>query len=289
MRGDGLLQVEGVTKRFGGVTAVHRCSLALQGGKIYGLIGPNGSGKTTLFNCVTGIEQRDEGTIRYKGEQLDGLRPYQIAQRGIGRTFQVIRIFPELTALENLLVVSRQGGIEANRKRAEDLLAFVRLTPLAGEFGGNLSYGQQKLLEFARILMLDPDLVLLDEPAGGVNPTLLADLLEHIRWLPGQGKTVMIVEHNMQVIMGLCEHVFVLDHGELIAQGPPAEIQRNEQVIEAYFGRHYRASAAPVAAGNLRLRRVTAGNLALRAVTYRRLWQQRVTMSCPTRHRRLFP
>jgi len=238
MRGDGLLQVEGVTKRFGGVTAVHRCSLALQAGKIYGLIGPNGSGKTTLFNVVTGIEVRDEGAIRYKGERIDGLKPFQIAQQGIGRTFQVIRVFPELTALENLLVVARAGGTHANRKRAEDLLAFVTLTPLAGEFAGNLSYGQQKLLEFARILMLDPDLILLDEPAAGVNPTLLAELLDHIRKLPDQGKTVLIVEHNMKVIMGLCEQVFVLDHGELIAQGPPAEIQRNEQVIEAYFGRH---------------------------------------------------
>ncbi len=237
MRGDGLLQVEGVTKRFGGVTAVHRCSLALEGRRIYGLIGPNGSGKTTLFNVITGIEVRDEGAIRYKGGRIDGLRPNQIAQRGIGRTFQVIRVFPELTALENLLVVARHGGVEANRKRAEDLLAFVRLTPLAGEFAGNLSYGQQKLLEFARILMLDPELILLDEPAAGVNPTLLAELLDHIRTLPDQGKTVIIVEHNMKVIMGLCEQVFVLDHGELIAQGPPAEIQRNEQVVEAYFGR----------------------------------------------------
>ena len=237
MERDGLLRVEGVTKRFGGVTAVHRCSLALEGRRIYGLIGPNGSGKTTLFNVITGIEVRDEGAIRYKGERLDGLKPFQIAQRGIGRTFQVIRIFPELTALENLLVVARAGGTHANRKRAEDLLAFVTLTPLAGEYAGNLSYGQQKLLEFARILMLDPDLVLLDEPAAGVNPTLLAELLDHIRKLPDQGKTVLIVEHNMKVIMGLCEQVFVLDHGELIAQGPPADIQRNQQVIEAYFGR----------------------------------------------------
>ena len=231
-----LLEVKEVTKRFGGVTAVNRCSLALAPGRIYGLIGPNGSGKTTLFNCITGVLERDEGEVRFKGERIDGLKASRVARRGVRRTFQVIRVFPELTALENLLVVT-DAPYEAARRRAEELLAFVTLARLRDEYGGNLSYGQQKLLEFARVLMTDPELILLDEPAAGVNPTLLAELLDHIRRLPGQGKTVLIVEHNMKVIMGLCERVFVLDHGELIAQGPPAEIQRNEQVIEAYFGR----------------------------------------------------
>ena len=237
MRDGHLLQVRDVTKRFGGVTAVSRCSLSLAPGTIYGLIGPNGSGKTTLFNCITGVLERDAGEIYFKGERIDGLKPSQVARRGIRRTFQVIRVFPEMTALENLLVVS-DAPYEAARRRAEELLRFVTLDRLRDEYGGNLSYGQQKLLEFARLLMTDPELILLDEPAAGVNPTLLAELLAHLKQLPAQGKTVLIVEHNMKVIMGLCETVFVLDHGEMIAQGPPEEIQGNPQVIEAYFGRH---------------------------------------------------
>jgi branched-chain amino acid transport system ATP-binding protein len=231
-----LLEIINLTKRFGGVTAVDRCSLALAPGKIYGLIGPNGSGKTTLFNCITGIERRDTGIIRFKGERIDGLKPYQVAQRGIGRTFQIIRVFPELTALENLLVVSRQPS-ETAQGRARELLQFVTLDRLAHEYAGNLSYGQQKLLEFTRALMVDPELILLDEPAAGVNRTLLNELLMAIKQLRDQGRTILIVEHDMKVVMGLCEAVFVLDHGEKIAEGPPDVIQADERVIEAYFGR----------------------------------------------------
>ena len=231
-----ILEVSDVTKRFGGVTAVNRCSLSLTPGKIYGLIGPNGSGKTTLFNCITGLERRDQGEVRFKGERIDGLKPYQVARRGIGRTFQIIRIFPELTALENLLVVT-QGPFEAARRRAEELLRFVTLDRLRNEYAGNLSYGQQKLLEFIRVLMTDPELILLDEPAAGVNPTLLNELLAAITRLRDQGKTILIVEHDMKVVMGLCETVFVLDYGEKIAEGPPGVIQTDERVIEAYFGR----------------------------------------------------
>jgi len=231
-----ILEVSDVTKRFGGVTAVNRCSLSLTPGKIYGLIGPNGSGKTTLFNCITGLERRDQGEVRFKGARIDGLKPYQVARRGIGRTFQIIRIFPELTALENLLVVT-QGPFEAARRRAEELLRFVTLDRLRNEYAGNLSYGQQKLLEFVRVLMTDPELILLDEPAAGVNPTLLNELLTAIASLRDQGKTILIVEHDMKVVMGLCETVFVLDYGEKIAEGPPRVIQTDERVIEAYFGR----------------------------------------------------
>jgi ABC-type branched-subunit amino acid transport system ATPase component len=236
MRGGPIFEVREVTKRFGGVTAVSRCSLSLAPGKIYGLIGPNGSGKTTLFNCVTGLLRRDEGEIRFKGERIDGLKPHQVARRGIGRTFQIIRIFPELTALENLLVVTR-GPFEAARRRAEELLRFVTLDGLQNEYAGNLSYGQQKLLEFIRVLMTDPELILLDEPAAGVNRTLLNELLAAITGLRDQGKTILIVEHDMKVVMGLCETVFVLDYGEKIAEGPPGVIQADERVIEAYFGR----------------------------------------------------
>ena len=231
-----ILEIRGVVKRFGGVTAVGGVSLELEPGRIYGLIGPNGSGKTTLFNCITGVERRDEGEIRYKGRRIDGLEPHQVFHLGIGRTFQVIRVFPELTALENLLVVTT-GDYGQSRLRAEELLRFVKLEKLAGEFAGNLSYGQQKLVEFIRVLMTDPELILLDEPAAGVNRTLLNELLDAVRTLRARGKTVLLVEHDMKVVMGLCETVFVLDHGEKLAEGPPGMIQSDERVIEAYFGR----------------------------------------------------
>lgn len=231
-----LLEVIDVVKRFGGVLAVNRCSLSLAPGRIYGLIGPNGSGKTTLFNCITGVERRDAGTIRFRGQRIDGLPPHRVARLGIGRTFQVIRVFPELTALENLLVASRGDG-DAALRRGRELLAFVRLDRLERELAGNLSYGQQKLLEFARVLMLDPTLILLDEPAAGVNRTLLNELLAAILALRDEGRTILIVEHDMSVVMGLCQWVFVLDHGEKIAEGPPEAIRGDERVVEAYFGR----------------------------------------------------
>ena len=231
-----VLEVDGLRKSFGGVAAVNGVAFALEVGHIYGLIGPNGSGKTTVFNCITGLERRDAGRVVFKGERIDHLRPYQVANRGIGRTFQVIRVFPELTALENLLVVTRGPRADAER-RGRELLAFVRLEALAGEYAGNLSYGQQKLVEFVRVLMTDPQLILLDEPAAGVNRTLLNDLLAAVSRLRDEGRTVLLVEHDMKVVMGLCETVFVLDHGEMIAQGPPGSIQSDERVIEAYFGR----------------------------------------------------
>ena len=226
-----MLEIRDVRKRFGGITAVNRCSLALEAGRIFSLIGPNGSGKTTLFNLITGVERCDEGEIHFKGERINGLPPHQITRKGVGRTFQIIRIFPEMTALENLLVVAR-GDWGESRRRAVDLLTFVKLDRLQGEYAGNLSYGQQKLLEFVRVLMTDPDLILLDEPAAGINRTLLNDLLEAIRDLRAQGKTIFIVEHDMKVVMGLSEKIFVLDYGEKIAEGPPGVIQANERVID---------------------------------------------------------
>ncbi|HSB73501.1 MAG TPA: ABC transporter ATP-binding protein [Candidatus Methylomirabilis sp.] len=236
MQAGHILEVRQVSKRFGGVIAVNRCSLALAPGRIYGLIGPNGSGKTTLFNCITGLERRDAGEILFKGRRIDGLKSHQIARIGIGRTFQMIRVFPELTALENLLVVTREPFEEA-RSKAMDLLRFVTLERLQNEYAGNLSYGQQKLLEFSRVLLTDPELILLDEPAAGVNRTLLNELLAAIASLRDRGKTVLIVEHDMKVVMGLCQTLFVLDYGEKIAEGPPEAIQGNQRVVEAYFGR----------------------------------------------------
>jgi branched-chain amino acid transport system ATP-binding protein len=231
-----ILEVSSLVKRFGGVAAVNGVSLSLEAGRVYGLIGPNGSGKTTLFNCITGIERRDAGEVRFRGERIDGLPPHQVFHRGIGRTFQMIRVFPELTALENLLVVTA-GDLARARARAEELLGFVRLERLAGEYAGNLSYGQQKLVEFVRVLMTDPELILLDEPAAGINRTLVNEVLDAVRALRDRGKTVLLVEHDMKVVMGLCETVFVLDHGEKLAEGPPGVIQTDERVIEAYFGR----------------------------------------------------
>src|SRR2546426_11905570 len=204
-----VLAVQGVRKSFGGVTAVNDVSLALEPARIYGLIGPNGSGKTTLFNCVTGIERLDAGRVTFRGQRIDGLKPWQIARRGIGRTFQIIRVFPELTALENLLVVTRGARAEAER-RGRELLDFLRLGDLAGEYAGNLSYGQQKLVELVRMRMTDPTLILLDEPAAGVNRTLLNDLLEAVKRPREAGKKVMHDEHDMKDGKGLSEIVIII-------------------------------------------------------------------------------
>ncbi|HEU4438627.1 MAG TPA: ABC transporter ATP-binding protein [Methylomirabilota bacterium] len=231
-------------KAFGGVQAVDDCSFAVPRGKISGLIGPNGSGKTTTFNLLTGLARPDAGEVLYNGRNIAGLKPSQVFRRGITRTFQVTRIFREMTVLENMLSVIGLGVSDrVARARAEELIALVNLTPLRGEYGGRLSYGQQKLLEFARALMTRPDVILLDEPAAGVNRTLLQHLLVQIHRLQESGTTILIVEHDMNVIMNHCDRIFVMDYGVKIAEGPPAEIQRDERVIDAYFGRR-RAGAA---------------------------------------------
>jgi branched-chain amino acid transport system ATP-binding protein len=232
------LDIRDLRKAFGGVRAVDGCTFAIPRGKISGLIGPNGSGKTTTFNLLTGLLQPDGGEVVYQDENLAGLRPYQIFRRGITRTFQITRIFREMTVLENMLSVMGLGVPDrVARERAEALIAFVNLTHLRAEYGGRLSYGQQKLLEFARALMTEPDVILLDEPAAGVNRTLLQHLLDHIHRLEEQGKTILIVEHDMTVIMNHCERIFVMDGGVKIAEGPPEEIRRDERVLDAYFGR----------------------------------------------------
>ncbi len=236
--GNGIaLEVRNLHKDFGGIKAVNGCNLMIPSGQISGLIGPNGSGKTTTFNLLTGITPPDSGEVIYKGEDIAGLKPYQVFQKGITRTFQITRIYREMTAYENMLSVSYLNTpLNEARERAATLLQFVTLDKLRDEYGGNLSYGQQKLLEFARALMTDPDLILLDEPAAGVNRTLLNSLLDRIHELQAMGKTIIIVEHDMKVIMNHCEKIFVMDYGVNIAEGKAEDIQNNERVIEAYFG-----------------------------------------------------
>ena len=224
-----------VVKRFGGVTAVNNVTLSLEAGRIYGLIGPNGSGKTTLFNCITGVDQADGGQIRFKGQRIDGLKPHQIFHRGIGRTFQIIRVFPELTALENLLVVTTDD-YPAALARAKELLGFVKLERLAGEFAGNLSYGEEKMLGLAMALMCDPELLLLDEPASGLGRDEVLNLVAVLGKVHDGGTTLCLVDHKIGFLRGLADRVIALNYGRKIAEGTPEQVLNETAVIEAYLG-----------------------------------------------------
>ena len=228
-----ILEIHDVRKSFGGVHALAGCGFSVGEGEIVGLIGPNGSGKTTLFNTIVGYLPLDGGRILYRGENVTGLPPYQIARKGIGRTFQVTRIFPKMTLLENATLPTRNTTAS---DRAHELLELVGLSDLQDEYASDLSFGQQRLLSIIQVLMLDPGLILLDEPAAGVSPMMQKKLLELIHHLNEEGRTFLIIEHNMDVIMNNCERVVVLSMGEKIAEGSPDEVRRNEAVLTAYFG-----------------------------------------------------
>lgn len=247
-----MLQVETITKSFGGIKAVDACSFAVERGSITGLIGPNGSGKTTMFNMITGFYRPDSGSVRFQGKPIHGLKPNQICRHGIARTFQITRLFWKMTVLENMIAPVRQvnwrelfsrGMKKQEEEQALELLNWVGLAKFRDDQVRELSFGQQKLVEFAAVLMADPDLILLDEPAGGVNPVMIEKIMELIDELHARDKTFLVVEHNMRLVMELCQHVIVLDHGQKLAEGEPAAIQNNPLVLEAYLGSTENASA----------------------------------------------
>jgi neutral amino acid transport system ATP-binding protein len=240
-----LLEIENLSKSFGGIHAVEDCSFAVEEGTITALIGPNGAGKTTVFNLITGLHKPDAGGIRFDGQRIDGLPPHRVTRQGISRTFQISRHLGELTVLENVVVqapargvagVFRQSILEHERERAMDLLSFVGIAELAGEPAAKLSYGQKKLMDLAAGMMARPRLFLLDEPAGGINPALLEIIIDRVRRLRAQGVTFLIVEHNMDVVMRVCDPVVVMAYGKFLAHGPPAAIQNDDAVLEAYLG-----------------------------------------------------
>ena len=243
-----LLEVAGVSKRFGGITAVDSVSFAVEEGEILGVIGPNGSGKTTLFNCILGQLRPSGGDIRVDGRTVTGMRPCELNRLGVSRTFQLLQVFPQMTARENLILAGQEHqGSMASRlfgardaglgAEAERMLAFFRLHQHADTLAGSLSYGQQKLLDAAMAFMSGPRLALLDEPAGGVNPTMLATFKERLLTLNREtGATFVVIEHNMEFVMSLATRLLVLVEGKVLALGDPARIRANPEVVEAYLG-----------------------------------------------------
>ena len=244
-----LLDVRNVSKAFGGVIANRNVSLQVKRGEIVGLIGPNGSGKTTLFNSIVGYHPIDAGEIWFKGEEISRLRVGAIARRGLLRTFQQTRIYGRMTAMENMLISlpERKSGFfdllhsrhSVGIERAKELLEFVGLYSKRYHYAGDLSFGQQKLLEFAMALINEPDMLLLDEPTAGINPTLINGLIDRLRRANEElGITLLVIEHNMRVIMNLAERIYCLAHGEMLAEGSPEEIRNDPRVIDAYLGAH---------------------------------------------------
>lgn len=257
-----LLHTTDVVKRFGGLTAVNKMNLALEKGQIASIIGPNGAGKTTFFNTLTGIYAPEEGEVIFNGHSLLGLRPDQVAERGIARTFQNIRLFGSMTVIENILVGMhtqlKQRGVDAvfrtptfhkeeaeAEQKAKELMEYVGLKNVGNELARNLPYGGQRRIEIARALAANPILLLLDEPTAGMNPNETEDAIRLFRRIrDDKGVTVLLIEHDMRVVMNISEHISVMDYGEKIAEGTPAEIRSNQRVIEAYLGREAAAAQA---------------------------------------------